>query len=116
MKLTKKLAAGSSLLAVAAAPAAAETPKTRLAASTSYCLHGQMADQSTTRAGSVAMNTWPLGTRIRLVDRAFMGRREFVVRDRIGFGSQLDFWAPACSLSMWWGRRTVRYRVLGGAT
>jgi hypothetical protein len=99
--------------ALIAAPATATAAPLKVAASTSYCLNGRMADGTPTRPGSVAMNVHPLGTRIRLIDRLFMGRREFVVRDRIGSGSQLDFWAPDCGTSLWWGRRLVRYRVIG---
>jgi 3D (Asp-Asp-Asp) domain-containing protein len=72
-----------------------------------------MADGTTVRFGSVAQNTLALGTRIRLIGESFMGRRDFVVRDRIGSGSQLDFWAPSCSESVAWGRRSVRFVVVG---
>lgn len=89
--------------------------RVRYARSTSYCLRGRMADGSFTRHGSVAMNSLPLGTRIRLVGVKFDGRRSFVVRDRIGWGSELDFWAPSCRMSLWWGRRTVKFRVVGYA-
>lgn len=90
----------------------AESASAGVAESTSYCLRGTMADGSQTRAGSVAMNSLPLGSKIRLVGRRFFGRRTFVVRDRIGYGSQLDFWAPSCSQSRQWGRRTVRFKVM----
>ncbi len=71
-----------------------------------------MADGSYVRAGSVASNRHPLGTRIRLVGVTFNGRRRFVVRDRIGHGSQLDIWTPSCAAAIGWGRRTVRYVVI----
>ncbi len=96
-------------LVVAVAPADAGT--TRTAESTSYCLTGRMADGTQTRAGSVAMNRHPLGTRITLVGVTFQGRRRFVVRDRIGWGSALDFWSPSCAQSRQWGRRVVRYKL-----
>ena len=69
-----------------------------------------MADGTGVRAGSVAMNRHPLGTRI-YVPRGFFGRKRFVVRDRIGWGSELDFWAPNCGMSGAWGRRHVEYRI-----
>jgi 3D (Asp-Asp-Asp) domain-containing protein len=74
---------------------------------TSYCLRGVMADGSYTRAGSAAMNTVPLGTRVT-VDPPVFGRRRWTIRDRIGWGSQLDFWAPSCSISWAFGRRTIQ--------
>ena len=83
--------------------------------STSYCGGGVMADGSYIRPRSVAMNSLPLGTRIELVgpkSRTFYGLRRFVVRDRIGAYSQLDFWHRSCSASTSWGRRPVKF-VLG---
>jgi 3D (Asp-Asp-Asp) domain-containing protein len=83
--------------------------------STSYCDTGTMADGSQTRNRSVAMNMLSLGTKILLVgprSRTFYGLRRFVVRDHIGWGSQLDFWHRSCSASTTWGRRPVRF-VLG---
>lgn len=95
-----------------AAPAPAEA---MTVGSTSYCLQGTMADGSYTRWGSVASNLHPLGTRIKVTRPrgGFFGMKRFVVRDRIGWGSQLDFWHASCAGSRAWGRRTVRYRVLG---
>ena len=85
------------------------------ASSTAYspCSAGSiMADGTHVRAGSVAMNRHPLGTRLTLVgDRTFYGRRRFTVRDRYGYGTELDFWTGSCSLAVAWGRRTVRYRL-----
>lgn len=84
--------------------------------STSYCLDGAMADGSHTRLRAVAMNGLRLGTRIRLIgprSRTFFGLRIFYVRDRIGSGSELDFWHPSCATSRAWGRRPVRYQVMG---
>lgn len=73
-----------------------------------------MADGTWTRAGSAAMNGVRLGTPVRLVGaRSFYGRRVFVVRDRIGWGSRLDLWHPSCAAARAWGRRPVRF-VLGG--
>lgn len=85
--------------------------------STAYspCSAGSiMADGTHVREGSVASNRHPLGTRIRLVGRTtFFGRRDFTVRDRIGYGSDLDFWTRSCSGALTWGRRTVHYRLAG---
>lgn len=85
--------------------------------STAYspCSAGSiMADGTHVRSGSVASNRHPLGTRIQLVGApTFFGRRDFTVRDRIGWGSDLDFWTPSCSGALAWGRRTVRYRLVG---
>lgn len=84
------------------------------AQSTSYCLRGSMSDGSYTRWGSVAMNRHRLGTHIRVISprSGFFGQHRFTVRDHIGWGSDLDFWAPSCSMSRQWGRRTVRYRIV----
>lgn len=79
--------------------------------STSYCLSGTMADGTGVRPGSAASNAHPLGTKI-YTSRPVFGLRRWTIRDRIGYGSQLDFWAPACSMSTAWGRRTISY-VLG---
>jgi 3D (Asp-Asp-Asp) domain-containing protein len=95
--------------------AALATAGVFVASSTSYCPGSSgpvMADGTRTRLGSVASNRHPLGTRLRLIGVRFLGRRTFVVRDRIGSGSDLDFWAPSCSASRRWGRRRVRYRVV----
>lgn len=80
--------------------------------STAYCLQGTMADGTGVRSGSVASNWHPLGTRIRLLSTTFAGQRKFVVRDRIGYGTELDFWTPSCSFALdVWGRRTVTYKI-----
>lgn len=82
--------------------------------STAYCLAGRMADGSYVRAGSVASNRHRLGARIRLRPRGkrAFGRRTFTVRDRIGWGTELDFWVSSCSTARSYGRRSVRYVVL----
>lgn len=86
------------------------------ASSTSYCPGSSgsvMADGSHVRWGSAASNRHPFGTRLRLLGGVrFRGRRTFVVRDRIGYGSDLDLWSPSCAASRQWGRRTVRYRLV----
>jgi 3D (Asp-Asp-Asp) domain-containing protein len=78
--------------------------------STAYCLNGRMADGSQTRAGSVASNAYRLGTKLT-ISPSPTGRRFFVVRDRIGYGSQLDIWVPSCGQARTWGRRSVTVRV-----
>jgi 3D (Asp-Asp-Asp) domain-containing protein len=78
--------------------------------STSYCQTGTMADGSQTRARSVAENTFRLGTRL-WVEPAVRGIHRWVVRDRIGWGSQIDFWTSSCAAARQWGRRTVRVTV-----
>jgi 3D (Asp-Asp-Asp) domain-containing protein len=98
-------------LAAIAAVVTAVTPAKALAeTSTGYCLHGTMADGTYTRAGSVAHNGYPLGTRLTIKPSP-TGQRRFVVRDRIGYGTQLDFWVPSCSTAISWGRRVVTVRV-----
>jgi 3D (Asp-Asp-Asp) domain-containing protein len=94
---------------LAAVPIA--TPSTADAeSSTGYCLSGTMADGTGVRAGSVAHNGYPLGTRLTITPSP-TGQRRFVVRDRIGWGTELDFWLPSCGQAIAWGRRHVRVRV-----
>jgi 3D (Asp-Asp-Asp) domain-containing protein len=78
--------------------------------STAYCLSGTMADGTGVRSGSVANNFLALGTPI-VVTASPTGSREWRVRDRIGWGTQLDFWVPSCAQALAWGRRTVRLKV-----
>jgi 3D (Asp-Asp-Asp) domain-containing protein len=61
--------------------------------------------------GEVANNMFPLGTRIYL-DRPVFGLREFVVDDRIGWGSQLDFYYPSASVCDQYGREQIGFRVV----
>jgi 3D (Asp-Asp-Asp) domain-containing protein len=75
--------------------------------STAYCDRGRMANGRQTHLGAVAMNSVRLGTQIR-VSRSPTGLRWHIVSDRIGWGSQLDFWVPSCARARLWGRRTVR--------
>lgn len=77
--------------------------------STAYCLSGTMADGSAVRDGSVASNGYPLGAELEIRPSP-TGRRYYRVRDRIGWGTELDFWLPTCSAARAWGRRTVRIR------
>lgn len=83
------------------------------ASSTSYCLRGRMADGTIVRPRSAASNRHPLGTRLRLVGAQSGpgGLRRYVVRDRIGHGSELDLWHGSCATARRYGRRVVRYRI-----
>lgn len=66
------------------------------------------------------MNRHSLGTKIRVravylngrkVATRVRGLKHFVVRDRIGHGTELDFWSPSCAWSNAFGRRTVKYAL-----
>lgn len=61
--------------------------------------------------GVVASNALALGTRIRVSPSVF-GRRRFVVLDRIGAGSSLDFFGPSEGDCARFGRRDVTVTVL----
>jgi 3D (Asp-Asp-Asp) domain-containing protein len=79
--------------------------------STAYCLTGHMADGTPAEQGAVASNAHPLGTVLEASDSPW-GPGTFVVRDRIGWGSQLDFAIPGdCALARRWGRRRVSVAV-----
>lgn len=81
--------------------------------STAYCLTGRMADGTYTRPRSAASNRHPLGTRITLTSRQAGpgGLRRYVIRDRIGYGSDLDLWTGSCATARAYGRRIVTYRL-----
>ena len=118
MKFTMKLA-GATLailtLTIGLAFAKAHYPHT--ANSTAYCDRGDTAMQKPgggayqTHRGIVAMNNLPLGTKITTARRGPDGRRRYIVRDRIGWGSELDFWVPSCERARRWGRRDMKYRI-----
>lgn len=61
--------------------------------------------------GEVANNFLALGTRI-LLDRPVFGLRRFVVLDRIGWGSELDFYGPSEGACLAFGRERVGFTVL----
>lgn len=98
--LRRTLVAGLCVAALAPADAAAQQ-----VTSTAYCLQGRMADGTFVRSGSVANNMYALGTKIT-ARPGFGGQTQFVVRDRIGHGTQLDFWTPSCAAAIAYGRRT----------
>lgn len=79
--------------------------------STAYCLRGRMADGTQTRARSVAQNTLPLGSMIKTNKPGPGGIYIWYVRDRIGSGSELDFWTPSCSDALRWNK-PIKFRVL----
>lgn len=82
----------------------------RVAHATSYCQSGTMADGTQTRTHSIAMNSLPMGTHIRLSHPVF-GMVRFVVRDRIGWGSELDVFTSSCKAAVTFGRRTLHYKI-----
>lgn len=105
----------SAITAGLLAPSAAAAPRKVFSVeSTCYAEHGLMADGSRTRDRSAAANNLPLGSKIRLIGpRAFLGgKRIFVIRDRIGSGSELDLWHPSNAACNRWGRKQVRYVVI----
>jgi hypothetical protein len=97
------------LAVIAACLAPVGLPDTADAA-TAYCLQGRMADGTYTRSGSVANNAYRLGTKIRVYPAVF-GIRRWVVRDRIGWGTDWDFWTPSCWQARMFGRRSVQIRL-----
>lgn len=76
----------------------------------STCYHeGSItASGSGVYVGEVANNFLPLGTHIRL-DRAVFGRRDFVILDHIGWGSELDIYGPSESACLDYGRQTMGF-------
>jgi hypothetical protein len=98
------------VLLPALAAGATLAPAAPAAAATSYCLHGTMADGTYTRPGSVANNSLPLGTRIRVWPRVF-GHRRWVIRDRIGWGTDWDFWNDSCSIAASFSPRPVKITI-----
>jgi 3D (Asp-Asp-Asp) domain-containing protein len=79
--------------------------------STAYCQGTITASGEPPFVGEVANNTWPLGTRLS-VSPPVWGRTRFVVEDRIGSGSQLDFYNPSCTAAIDFGRRLERVTVI----
>ena len=80
--------------------------------STSYCQSGITASGEMTRVGIVAGNIWPLGTDLKILDGPHSGQTVQVL-DRIGWGSQLDFFTWSCRGAWNYGRRQVLVEVLG---
>ena len=111
------LAALAAALTCAGVAGAKSTTYT--ASSTAYCDRGDTAMQKPgggayqTGPGVAASNRHPLGTKITVLGKGGPGgRKRWRIRDRIGWGSDLDFWVPSCSDARnKWGRKTVRYRL-----
>jgi 3D (Asp-Asp-Asp) domain-containing protein len=105
------------LAALLYAPEAQARPDSRQVTSTGYCLTGTTASgyrltgsPTVNMRRTVASNDFRLGTRL-YIKPSPTGMRHFIVRDRIGHGTQLDFWIPKCGNALRWGRRTVTIRV-----
>lgn len=79
--------------------------------STSYCQSGITASGQETRVGIVAGNMWPLGTQLRILDGTHSGQ-VVQVEDRIGWGSQLDFFVWSCKQAWEYGRQQILVQVI----
>jgi 3D (Asp-Asp-Asp) domain-containing protein len=81
--------------------------------STCYAEGGQTASGKDAYFGEVAVlpGFLPLHTRIRLDHPAF-GKRDFVVLDHIGHGSELDIFNPSESSCNTYGREQRGFRVI----
>src|ERR1017187_6241891 len=78
--------------------------------STCYAEGGKTSSGEQAYFGEVANNFLSLGTRIKLDHPAF-GRRDFVVLDHIGSGSELDIFTPSESSCNIYGRvEDVQFR------
>lgn len=121
--LRRGVAAVALSLLVAGAASACVAPGTAGGArysveSTAYCLQGQMASGRWVYDGAVAMNYYPgtnvrvpFGTRFR-VDNGPMAGRVVTVEDRIGYGTQFDFWMYSCNSAINYGRRYIQVTAL----
>jgi 3D (Asp-Asp-Asp) domain-containing protein len=76
-----------------------------------YCQGDITASGRAPFVGEVAANIYPLGTRL-VVSPAVWGRTRFVVEDRIGWGSSIDFYTPECPTAIEFGRRVERVQVV----
>jgi 3D (Asp-Asp-Asp) domain-containing protein len=61
--------------------------------------------------GDVASNLYPLGTHI-MVSPAVWGRTRFVVLDRVGCCTDVDFYTPSTPQAIDFGRRVERVQVV----
>jgi hypothetical protein len=86
----------------------------RSVASTAYCLHSNTATGRTPRDGDVAMNGVLFGTEVSVLSGPLAGRT-FVVADRIGHSSELDFWICPRSAALEYGRRQIEIRLYSPA-
>lgn len=65
--------------------------------------------------GAAACNFLPIGTRVLVLDGSKAGE-VFVVKDRIGWGSDFDIYIGDVWSANQYGRQEIRIRVLGGAS
>ena len=79
--------------------------------STSYCQSGIMADGQMTHMGAAAGNMWPLGTRLEILSGSHQGT-SVTIEDRIGWGSQLDFFTWSCRAAIDYGREQIEVEVI----
>jgi hypothetical protein len=79
--------------------------------STSYCQSGTMADGQQTYVGAVAGNLWQLGTWLHVITGSHAGETVQVL-DRIGWGSQLDFFSWSCKRAWDYGRQQILVEVV----
>jgi 3D (Asp-Asp-Asp) domain-containing protein len=99
---------------VIAAVAIAASLQTVTATAYSPCSSGSvMADGHRTYFGfgAVASNDLRMHTLIRM-RHPIHGRTLFRVRDRIGYGTQLDVFMPSCRDAVRFGRRRLSFRVV----
>ena len=55
---------------------------------------------------------WPLGTRLKILSGEHAGET-VTVEDRIGWGSQLDFFDPSCHDAIEYGREQISVQMEG---
>lgn len=79
--------------------------------STCYAQGSVTASGGPVYLGEVANNFLALGSRIML-DRPIFGRREYRVEDRIGSGSELDFYNPSEATCDNYGREEIGFHVI----
>jgi 3D (Asp-Asp-Asp) domain-containing protein len=95
-----------------AGPAAATHPnRASPLDSTAYCQNGITASGRAPFLGEVAVNLYPFGTRLS-VSPPVWGRTRFVVEDRIGAFSQIDFYNSSCQAALDFGRRVEQVHVI----
>lgn len=95
---------------VAPAPPPLPPPQVWSVSSTSYCTAGTMADGQQTYLGAVAGNIWPLGTVLTVLSGSHAGE-QVTVADRIGWGSELDFFTWSCHAAVEYGREQIEVQA-----
>ncbi len=86
-------------------------PQVESVNSTSYCQAGIMASGRETFDGAVAGNRWPLGTWLFVLSGSHKGETVQVL-DRIGWGSQLDFFTRSCKRAWQYGRQQIKVEII----